>query len=157
MGESKQPVVYVVRQLRIPARDGDDGAFGYFVSKAYLQRAIIDYSISGDKEFHYFVDFNIYPEISVKDYYELIHVENGDCKRKSEIFKDYKSCKKYVEELNNDIFENSLDCISAEYCNKGYIEENNYKICECAKLLEEKYIPIEERQSQESEAILSKT
>ena len=104
--QSNQPVVYVARELSTADYYGTY-EFGYFVSKAYLKRKEIDYKPSGDIEYNHIVDFNIWPAIFAIDNNVNIHTENGDGESRSRIFKDYQSCKEYVDRLN----EHRLKCL----------------------------------------------
>ena len=148
MRESKQPVVYVARELRVPDGEGADFVFGYFVSKAYLRRKVIDYTTSGTRNCNHIVDFNISPAIFAIDNNVGIHAENGDGEPKAEIFRDYKSCKEYVNQLNSGIVEHYTSSKSA-YRWKGCAEEKFKEVMEYAKYLEEKYIPAVERQDKD--------
>ena len=148
MRESKQPVVYVARELRVPDGEGTDVVFGWFVSKAYLRRKVIDYTTSGARIYNHIVDFNISPAIFAIDNSVGIHAENGDGEPKAEIFRDYKSCKEYVDELNSGRVEYFSNSKSA-YRWRGCAEEKFKKVMEYAKYLEEKYIPAEERQDKD--------
>lgn len=148
MRESKQPVVYVARELRVSDGDGGQFVMGWFVSKAYLTRKVIDYTTSGTRNCNHIVDFNIGPAIFAIDNNVGIHAENGDGEPKAEIFRDYKSCKEYVNQLNRDRFEYFASSKSA-YRWKGYAEEKFKEVMEYAKYLEEKYIPEVERQDKD--------
>ena len=148
MRESKQPVVYVARELRVPDGEGTSVTFGWFVSKAYLRREVIDFTTSGNKICNYFVDFNISPAIFAIDNNVSIHAENGDSEPKAEIFRDYKSCKDYVDKLNKDRVEHFTNSKSA-YRWKGYAEVKFNEVMEYAKYLESKYISDEERQDKD--------
>ncbi len=142
--QSKQPVVYVARELRVYDNEGTNYVFGWFVSKAYLRRTTIDYTTSGDKLCNHIVDFNICPAVFAMDDNVDIHTENGDHEPKAEIFKDYASCKRYVKELNKNRLER-LTRNKGEYtCEK--ITDKFEQVMKYAKYLEDKYITEEEKQ-----------
>lgn len=142
--QSKQPVVYVARELRVYDNVGTNYVFGWFVSKAYLKRKTIDYTTSGDEYVNHIVDFNICPAIFAMDNNVNIHAENGDSEPKSEIFKNYISCKRYVKELNKGRLGRLTRNESEYMCEK--ITDKFEQVMKYAKYLEEKYIPLEERQ-----------
>ena len=142
--QSKQPVVYVARELRVGDSDGAYRVFGWFVSKAYLRRKTIDYTTSGDKYVNHIVDFNICPAIFAIDDNVSIHAENGDSEPKAEIFKDYVSCKQYVNDLNKTRLSRLTRNESEYMCEK--IENKLIEVMKYAKYLEEKYIAVEERE-----------
>lgn len=142
--QSKQPVVYVARELSAVNEYGDYYLFGYFVSKAYLRRKEIDYKESGDIEYNHIVDFNICPAIFAMDDNVNIHAENGDGEAKAKIFKDYKSCKEYVDKLNK---HRLASMVSDKYAYSRIIIKERFKeVMKYAKYLEDKYIPLEERE-----------
>ena len=142
--QSKQPVVYVARELKVGDGDGGYQVYGWFVSKAYLKRKTIDYTTSGDKYINHIVDFNICPAIFAMDDNVNIYAENGDSEPKAEIFKDYRSGKKYVKELNKGRLSRLTRNESEYWCKK--ITDKFEQVMKYAKYLEEKYIPLEERQ-----------
>lgn len=148
MRESKQPVVYVARELRVLDGEGTNFVFGYFVSKAYLRRKIIDYTTSGTRNCNHIVDFNISPAIFAIDNGVGIHAENGDGEPKAEIFRDYKSCKEYVNQLNSGIVEHYSNSKSA-YRWRGYAEAKFKEVMKYAERLESQLIPDEERQDKD--------
>ena len=142
--QNKQPVVYVVRELTVDGVDDLYSVIGWFVSKAYLTKTMIEYTEEGDKYYGHTVDFNIGPAIFAIDNNVDIHAENGDKASKSELFKDYKSCKEYAMRLNKLRLErltkgkSEYDC---EVIKKKFSEAMKY-----AKYLEEKYLSVEERE-----------
>ena len=145
MAKTKQPIVYVARELKVADGYGSYHVFGWFVSKAYLKRTTIDYTTSGDKHCNHIVDFNICPAIFAIDDNVSIHAENGDSEPRAEIFKDYKSCKEYVNQLNKGRVEHFKNNKSA-FRWQGCVEIKYNEVMKYAKYLEEKYIPLEERQ-----------
>lgn len=142
--QSKQPVVYVARELKVGDGDGGYQVYGWFVSKAYLRRKTIDYTTSGDKYVNHIVDFNICPAIFAIDNNVNIHAENGDGESKSKIFKDYQSCKEYVDRLNEHRLRTTT--IDKPQYIREKIEGRFKEVMKYAKYLEEKYIPLEERE-----------
>lgn len=144
MKKNKQPKVFVARELRIPDSKGFRHVFGWFVSKAYLTKELIEYTTSGDENHHYIVDFNLCPAIFAMDDGVRIFAENGDCETKSRIFEDYNSCKEYVDNLNSSRIEYFKNSKSA-YRWTGVIEETFKEVMDYANYLEIKLIPVEER------------
>ena len=147
--KSKQPVVYVARELKVPDEEGSYHVFGWFVSAAYLRRTVIDYTTSGDKYYNYLVDFSVEPAIFAIDDKVSIFVENGDRQPKSKIFKDYPTCKAYVNKLNEGRVEHLLSSKSA-YRYKSNVEAKFNEVMDYAKRLEARCIPVLERQEQET-------
>ncbi len=141
--QSNQPVVYVARELKVGDGDGGYQVYGWFVSKAYLKRKTIDYTTSGDKYCNHIVDFNICPAIWAMDDNVSIYAENGDKEPKSQIFKNYISCKRYVKELNKSRLGRLTRNESEYMCQK--ITDKFEQVMKYAKYLEDKYIPLEER------------
>ena len=136
--EDKRPVVYVARELHVYDRDGEYIKFGYFVSTAHLDRKVIDYTKNGKIYNNYYVNLDHY--ISNLDYKpNNIYTENGDyCK--DIIFKNYRDCKIYVNELN----QMQLSHLKQEEIYSTNIIERKFKeVMEYGKMLEEKYIPAE--------------
>lgn len=136
--EDKRPVVYVARDLHAYDVDGEYFQFGYFVSTAHLDRKVIDYTKNGEKHNNYYVNLDHY--ISNLDNNVNIYAECGDS-LKDRVFKDYRSCKEYVDQLNKYTIENLVKgkCIySSEKINIKFKE-----VMEYGKMLEEKYIPAE--------------
>ena len=135
--EDKRPVVYVPRELYAYDTDGECIKFGYFVSTAHLQRKVVDYKKNGENYNNYFVSLDHY--ISNMDNKINIYTENGDyCK--DVIFKDYRSCKAYVDELNKW----QLIILKQDRIYSLDIIERKFKeVMEYGKMLEEKYIPAE--------------
>ncbi len=135
--EDKRPVVYVPRELHVYDTDGECIKFGYFVSTAHLKRKVVDYKKNGEIYNNYFVSLDHY--ISNMDNKINIYTENGDyCK--DVIFKDYRSCKEYVDELNKW----QLIILKQDRIYSLDIIERKFKeVMEYGKMLEEKYIPAE--------------
>lgn len=141
--ENKQPVVYVVRELTVEGIDEMYPVIGWFVSKSYLKAKHTEYTEMGSKMYSYFVNFDINPAIFANDGIS-IYAENGENVVKSEIFKDYKSCKEYAKGLNKRRLECLLENKSEHDCEM--IKRKFKEVMEYARYLEEKYIPLEERQ-----------
>jgi len=132
--EDKRPVVYVPRELHAYDTDGECIKFGYFVSTAHLDRKVIDYKKNGENYNNYYVNLDHY--ISNMDNKINIYTENGDC-CKDVIFKDYISCKVYVNQLN----QKQLSYLKQdEIYSIDTIERKFKEVMEYSKALEEKYI-----------------
>ncbi len=138
--EDKRPVVYVPRELHVYDTDGECIKFGYFVSTAHLRRKVVDYNEDGKNYNNYYVNLDHY--ISNMDNKINIYTENGDC-CKDVIFKDYKSCKAYVDQLN----QIQLTILKQERIySLDKIERKFKEVMEYGKALEEKYISAEAMQ-----------
>ncbi len=137
--EDKRPVVYVPRELHVYDTDGECIKFGYFVSTAHLKRKVVDYKENGENYNNYYVSLDHY--ISNMDN-NTIYTENGDyCK--DIIFKEYRSCKEYVDQLN----QMQLSHLKQEEIySTEKIERKFKKVMEYGKMLEEKYISAEAMQ-----------
>ena len=145
--QSKQPVVYVARELSTYC-DGKvelRGA-GFYVSKAYLLFAGKKYNEDGTitKEFEVdyvnrFENLDKKPDESFWDFY----AEISDVKPfKREVFTNYAQCKKYVNEQNYKRL-NTEGFVSPS----RLIRQKAYKqVIDYGARLEEKYIPLEERE-----------
>ena len=147
MQESNQPVVYVARELSVANGEGENYIFGYFVSKAYLRKKEIEYTPAGDINHNHIVDFNIWPAIFAIDNNVGIHAENGDGESKSKIFKDYQSCRKYVNDLNKRRLITMTSDKTPYHCAR--IKQKFGEVMEYAQFLEERYIPAEERRTKD--------
>ena len=131
MQESNQPVVYVARELSVANGEGKNYIFGYFVSKAYLRKKEIEYTPAGD----------------INHNHVGIHAENGDGESKSKIFKDYQSCRKYVNDLNKRRLITMTSDKTPYHCAR--IKQKFGEVMEYAQFLEERYIPAEERRTKD--------
>lgn len=147
MKESKQPIVYVPRALYIRDYNDEDIIFGWFVSKAYLKRKVFDYKTNGVRSINYFVDFNINPAIYSSDSYTGIYAENGDNEEKTIVFKDYKSCKEFVNILNKDRNKTLPILLRGGWTLGG--EAKFTEVLEYAERLESQLIPAEERKDKD--------
>ncbi len=140
--QSKRPIVYVERELGVYI-NGNYRTFGFFVSKAYLKETTINYENDGSKFVVSKVDFNVNPSIFIEDKDFKICVENGRDVLKTKIFKDYSSCKKYVNEHNHKLA-TTVGTISASKIAKRM--ELHKTVLQYGVELESEYIPLEERQ-----------
>jgi len=159
MERNRQPVIFTSRELRIYDNEGKARTFGFFVSKAYLKQVIINYEEDGDKLRKYVVDFTINPGIFADDNHKGIdnidiHAENGETKTRTDIFRDYKSCKANVKAYNNQLI-SYLTRFKSPYAREK-IEQKFKEVMEYAKYLEEKYIPEEERELIEQQSLSEK-
>ena len=108
----------------------------------------IHMTMKSDSYCNHIVDFNISPAIFAMDNGVSIHAENGDREPKAEIFRDYTSCKDYVNQLNAGIVEHYSNSKSA-YRWRGCAEAKFKEVMEYAERLESQLIPAEERQDKD--------
>ena len=145
--KNKRPIVYVAREFIYCDDNNKEMLGGYYVSKAYLHFAGKEYNEDGTISKEFKVDFvNRYECLDKKDdevFCEL-YAEISDVKAtKREIFKDYASCKKYVNEQNLKM----ATAIGTTSASKVVVRMEFYKQAyKYAAALEEKYIPAEERE-----------
>ncbi|MBQ3502423.1 MAG: hypothetical protein IJA72_02050 [Clostridia bacterium] len=144
---NKRPVVYVARELSTYC-DGKvelKGA-GVYVSKAYLHFAGKIYNEDGTISKKFEVDYiNRFESLDKKpdeSFWEF-YAETSDVKPfKEEVFQNYAQCKKYVNEQNDKRL-NTEGFVSPS----RLIRQKVYKqVISYGAALEEKYIPLEERQ-----------
>ena len=152
--ENKQPIVFVPRALKLLDGEGQltHQTFGWFVSKAYLKSVTTEYTTKGEIKTNYVVNFC--PQIHDWEEDVSILVENGDNVSEHKIFKDYKSCKQYVNKLNKDkdnlLIKQNLECFECPIYNSEYLREQIRKsfkeVMSYANYLEDKYISTDEKQ-----------
>lgn len=146
--EDKRPKVYVPRVLTTYNDNDMEIMIGYYVSKAYLSFVGKRYNEDGTVICKYEVNFVNGFETKDADFEildedgEEFYVETSVNVPRNEVFKDYKSCKQYVDELNQK-FAQAVGTTSASKIAKRM--ELHKKAIEFGAKLEEKYIPFEER------------
>lgn len=137
---NKRPIVYTIRELSTYDDEYNICLIGYFVSRAYVTHLDITYHKTGAAVKKYDIDFcdMVYTDFNSSPVW---FVENGSKTEvyQSKIFKDYTSCKKYVDEQNDIYFKTNHTTMPTR------IDLHKQAIKVCAKL-EEKYIPLEERE-----------
>ena len=148
--ENKRPIVYVPRVLTAYNDNNMEIMIGYYVSKAYLNFAGKWYNEDGTVACKYGVNFVNRFEMKDADFEildedgEEFYVETSDLNiSRNEVFKDYKACKEYVDELNLK-FAQTVGTTSASKIAKRM--ELHKKALEFGAKLEEKYISLEERE-----------
>jgi len=141
--QSKQPVVYVARELNVDGIDELYSVMGWFVSKAYLKNTNIEYTEEGDKYYDYTVDYTINPTIPARAD-NKIYTVNGDNVSTPVIFSDYKSCKTYARSLNKYRFDRVTRGKSEQECE--VIKKTFREVMQYAKRLEDRFIAEEEKQ-----------
>lgn len=141
---NKRPIVYTIREIRTYNNEHEKCRVGYFVSRAYVTHLDITYHKTGAEVKKYDIDFcdMVYTDFNSSPVW---FVENGSKNEvyQSKIFKDYMSCKKYVDQQNY-IFETTVGTTSASKIAKRM--ELHKQASEYGKVLEEKYISLEERE-----------
>ena len=142
--ENRRPVVYVARAIYAQNGAIQKDEIATFVSKAYLRSSFLKYSKEGKIDAEYHVDFSITPYIVPIDAHSEFSVQNGNDIKVFKIFTDYKSCRKYVEQLNMHNYSHVLS---------SYLYE---KAVNYGKGLENRYIPQAERGEKTNEYIYSK-
>ena len=142
--KDKRPVRYVARRI-IGHENFGDRLIAVFVARAYLMHMEKYWSKDGISGETYSVEFcddgfawGEWVDTNLSVEYPETRV---DC-----VFKDYDSCKKYVDELNKSNFEYKLHNAQNK---KEYSEiVSNYNTAIAfGNAMEEKYIPAEERQN----------
>ena len=142
--KSKQPIVYVAREIYIYDRDCRCYKVANFVSKAYLMETNIKYNEDGSIDKQYFVDFNINPSIFAIDRKTHFHVQNGDNIEVSTVFRDYESCRKYVTGINNRLADGA-DIYNTPLSLYGQMHKIREMADVYGKSLEDEFILPEER------------
>lgn len=145
--KNKRPIVYVARELSTYC-DGkvELRGVGFYVSKAYLHFAGKTYNEDGTISKEFEVDYvNRFESLDKKpneSFWEF-YAETSDVKPfKEEVFQNYAQCKKYVNEQNDKRL-NTEGFVSPS----RLIRQKVYKqVISYGAALEEKYIPLEERQ-----------
>ena len=137
---NKRPIVYTIRELSTYDDEYNICLIGYFVSRAYVTHLDITYHKTDAAVKKYDIDFcdMIYTDFNSSPVW---FVENGSKNEvyQSKIFKDYVSCKKYVNEQNNIYFKTNHTTMPRRI-------ELHKQALEYGEALEEKYIPLEERE-----------
>ena len=142
--KSKQPIVYVAREIYIYDRENKCYRVANFVSRAYLMETTFKYNEDGSIDKEHFVDFGIDPAIFAIDRKTNFHVQNGHNIRAIEIFDNYESCSKYVDKINKrladtfDIYNTPLSLYGQQ------MHKIHNKAVEYGKSLEEEFISPEE-------------
>ncbi|MFQ6723845.1 MAG: hypothetical protein ACLRFE_00740 [Clostridia bacterium] len=142
--ECKRPVVYVPRKLEVDGIDELYPVICWFVSKAYLKMTTIEYPEHDNKYVAHVVDYSINPDMLEQNCELSANIEDGDNVLKAIVFKDYKSCKEYVNQLNKLRFKNLIK--GKHECACEEIEDKFKQVLKCGKDLEDKCIPFQERQ-----------
>ena len=141
---NKRPIVYTIREIRTYNDEYEECRIGYFVSRAYVTHLDITYHKTGAAVKKYDIDFcdMIYTDFNSTP---IWIVENGSKNEEyqSKIFKDYASCKNYVDQQNY-IFATTVGTPAASKIAKRM--ELHKQALKYGAKLEEKYIPLEERQ-----------
>ncbi|MBQ3502422.1 MAG: hypothetical protein IJA72_02045 [Clostridia bacterium] len=137
---NKRPIVYTIRELLTYDDEYNSCLIGYFVSRAYIAHLDITYHKTGAAVKKYDIDFcdMVYTNFNSSPVW---FAENGSKSEvyQSKIFKDYASCKKYVDGQNSIYFTQNHTTMPRR------IELHKQALKYC-KVLEEKYIPAEERE-----------
>ena len=145
MAENKRPIVYVARKLTY-YNENVELCPGFYVSKAYLHFAGNTYNEDGTITKEFKVDFiNRFEYLDKKDDDMLwdFHAETSDVMPyKSEVFKNYAECKRYVNRQNYKRL-NTVGFVSPSRLVRleAYKQVINY-----GAKLEEKFISLEERE-----------
>lgn len=145
--KNRRPVVYVARKITHYGVNNQEVIDGYYVSKAYLNFAGKWYEKDGmiSKEFK--VDFLNYCElltIEQKCEFETdFHAEQDVNISKKYASNNYADCKKYVDVQNRKLH-NIIKPFSAVDVEKRM--EFHKQALKYGEMLEEKYIPLEERE-----------
>lgn len=127
MKKSKQPLVYVPREIGI-SEAGKSCTIAYFVSKAYLQKVITEYSKEdGSLQAYYFVNFDNIPSLYVDDLSIALQTSIGDNVEVCEIFKDYQSCKDFVNKINENLELDIYDLPISRYDQREVLQETAIK------------------------------
>ena len=129
--EYKRLEVYVPRKLYAYDIDGECIKFGYFVSTAHVKSRTVDHNEEGKVYKNFYISLDYY--ISSSDDYRNIHVENGFCLTNI-VFKDFESCKEYVDQLNK---ENLEKLINTKRLYTSAINEKFKEVMDFGKQLEE--------------------
>ncbi len=142
----RRPIVYTIRELSTFDDENQRCLIAYFVSRAYVTHSDITYHKTGAVVKKHDIDFcdTIYTDFKISP---IWFVEGGGKTGvyQSKIFNDYASCKKYVDEQNNIYFKTNYSTMPRR------VELHKQALEFCTRL-EEKYIPLEERQ-QVSESV----
>ncbi len=137
---NKRPIAYTIRELLTYDDEYNECLIGYFASRAYVTHLDITYHKTGAVVKKYDIDFcdMIYTNFNSSPVWI---VENGSKSEvyQSKIFKDYASCKKYVDEQNRIYFTQNHTTMPRRM-------ELHKQALKFGAKLEEKYIPLEERQ-----------
>ena len=95
--KNKRPIVYAAREITYFGENNVECTIGYYVAKAYLNFAGKWYNKDGTVTRKYEMNFvNRFEMLDIKnrEFYTII----ADCdESRAEVFKDYASCKKYVD------------------------------------------------------------
>ncbi|MBO5910424.1 MAG: hypothetical protein J6Q15_02830 [Clostridia bacterium] len=134
----KRPIIYVPAGLRY-IKDGVMYKVAYYVSRATLKSVHVECYEDGTVEHEYNIHFMDIE--NAQKLYPKFYVCQGDA-TVSKIFKDYESCKGFVDELNY-TFATTVGSISASKMEeKMELHKQAFKYC---AELEEIYIPLDER------------
>lgn len=127
MKKSKQPIVYVPREISI-SEAGKSCILAYFVSKAYLQTVITEYNKEdGSAQAYYFVNYDNIPNKYVDDLCITLQTQIGDNVEVCEIFKDYQSCKDFVDKINKNLVLDIYDLPISRYNQREVLQEKAIK------------------------------
>ena len=141
---NKRPIAYTIRELLTYDDEYNECLIGYFASRAYVTHLDITYHKTGAVVKKYDIDFcdMIYTNFNSSPVWI---VENGSKSEvyQSKIFKDYASCKKYVDQQNY-IFATSVGTTAVSKIAKRM--ELHKQALKYGAELERKYIPVEERE-----------
>ena len=126
--EDNRPIVYIARGLELIDDDNELHTVAHFVAKAHLVSKKIDYSkISSKYNFHeYEVDCSEFtvekPEFGF--FGESLNLVMRRPKKVFYAFKNYKSCKDYVNKKNRELLEDYPEITNIDLINKVQEVEN---------------------------------
>lgn len=138
--KNKQPIVYVARDIWFCNGLGDHQKIACFVSPAHLYESFKEYFEDGSVNQEFLVKFDNKPErvyLSKNAYFDV------DARKKlsfkvDKIFKNYQSCKDYVNNTNNLLSNNHIRVLSSMIAQKNSIHNIAVKY---GQKLEHKLIP----------------
>lgn len=137
------PIVYVAREIWIYDELGKIYDVANFVSKAYLKKAVIQYENDGNAYKEFFVDLK--PIKYQKQDNSMFYTQDGNNIKVFHVFKDYVSCRKYVDNLNSYIVSDIYHFPISLYTQRHSIHDNAVQY---GKKLEEGFISLEEMNTQ---------
>lgn len=141
--KDKRPVVYVARTIT-GYENYSERLIANFVAKAYLIGMEKWWDPDGRTGETYYVEF-CDQCFSWGEWVDADLTAEYPESRKDRVFKDYISCKKYVDKINKDNVEYKLKSETDKSRRREIVSIYKTAIA-FGKVLEEKYIPLEERQ-----------
>ena len=127
--EDNRPIVYIARDLELLDDDNELHTVAYFVTKAHLESKKIVYSkISSNYNFHeYEVDCSEFT-VETPDFgffgESLNLIMRRPPKKVFYAFKNFKSCKDYVNKKNRELLEDYPEITNIDLINKVQEVEN---------------------------------